>query len=185
MEAKQRFVGAYIDLTTKERINFLMEHFGYFEQYHHAYRESIEERIACILSYERKKRENLGVRIMSRNVISDITAQKAMELVDIGQSIDHGKVSVKMIPDKDEWEEIMEAIYEWKLMRSEHEILKRQLRMLKPTDYVIMHPYLMREKTKRQIAKELEIESGSVDKRIYRIRRLLVNRVIPYLENGK
>lgn len=182
MEAKQRFVGAYVDLTTKERINFLMEHFGHFEQYHHAYRESIEERISCILSYERKK-SNLGVRVMSRNTISDITAQKAMEMVDIGNSIDRGKVSAKMVPDKDEREEIMEAIYEWKLMRSEHEILKRQLRMLKPTDYGIMLPYLMREKTKRQIAKELEIERSSVDKRIYRIRRVLVDRVIPYLEN--
>lgn len=181
MRAKQRFVGSYVDLTTKERISFLMEHFGHFEQFHHAYKESIEERISCILSYERKKRGDLGVRVMSKNTISDITAQKAMELVDIGKSIDRGKVSSKMVQDKDERAEIMEAIFEWKLMRSEYEILKRQLRMLKPADYGIMHPYLMGEKSRKQIAKELEIERSSVDKRIYRIRKYLVEKMIPYI----
>lgn len=185
METKQRFVGIYMDLTTKERINFLLEHLSHFESYHQAYQESIEERISCIRCYERKKKGSLGVRVMSGNTISDITAQKAMEHLEIRESMNRGTVSSKMIRNKEEREEIVEAIYEWKLMRSEYEILLRQLQMLKPSDYEILYPYLMREKTKRQIAEELSIEKSSVEKRIFRIRKKFVDHVIPYFKEYK
>ena len=77
----------------------------------------------------------------------------------------------------------MGAVIHYRLpMRHEFEIFRQQLLMLKTSDYDILFPYINKEKSRKELAKELEIERGSIDKRIYRIRRILMDRMVSYLK---
>lgn len=182
MATKQKIVGFYCDRSIRERMNFIFENYRDFEQFHKAYRKSIEEKIFCIRNYERRKENHLGVRIMGGQTISDITAQKAIENLEISDNIAKGNIAGLQIQDEEDRKEIETAVLEWQLMRHEFEIFRQQLLMLKTSDYDILFPYINKEKSRKELAKELEIERGSIDKRIYRIRRILMDRMVSYLK---
>lgn len=77
------------------------------------------------------------------------------------------------------------AVKEWILLTREYEKLKNCIRMMKPEDKDLFLSYIKKEKTIDELSDELFLERGSVVKRLYRIRRGLMDQILPWLRDFK
>lgn len=77
MISKQKLFGYYMELSVKERVLYMLTNYKHRAYYEESQRQYIEGMIADIRAYERKRNDDLGIRIMSGGSMSDITSAAA------------------------------------------------------------------------------------------------------------
>lgn len=174
MSTEHKLFGSYLGLTAKQRIYHLLNNFHCRNYYEDGYRKYIEGSIADIRAYERNRKSELGVRVMSGNSISDITAERAYEALAISKAVSSGRISESLIKDKEDRRMILLAIEEWVTIRDDFNSLERALGMLAPKDHDLIMDYLSGKKSYRDIAGDFMIDYESARKRLQRIRGRIV-----------
>lgn len=66
-------------------------------------------------------------------------------------------------------------------MRSEFSLFEKHLKKLSRTNFLIAKAYLSREKGFEELCREYCVEPSSVKMRMYRIKKNLTERMIPFL----
>ena len=92
MNTEHKLFGFYLGLSVKQKILHLMKNYHYREYYVESYRQYIEGMIEDIIAYESNRKEDIGVRIMSGNGISDITLREAEKSIKISNIFITGHV---------------------------------------------------------------------------------------------
>ena len=90
-----------------------------------------------------------------------------------------------MFPDPYERTLISTAVYEWDLMKKEFGILSGFIDLMQYDERNIFVPYIQKEKGISDIATELNVEWDSANKKVYRIRKALVEEVLPWFDEYK
>ena len=125
MEAKQTFIGEYINKSPRERVFQLMDHYGEFESFRDKYKGCVVSLIVMMKEYNiRPGDDDLGVRVQTTSGTSHITESKAIERYTIEECFEKRKITKKMFPDPYERELISTAIFEYDLMEKEYRILE-------------------------------------------------------------
>ena len=170
MSTEHKLFGFYLGLSARQKIHHLMKNYLYREHYIESYRKYVEGMIKDISTYERSRKDDVGVRIMPGNNISDITARKAEEAVRISNIFITGHIGESLIKDKEDRQMAMLAVNEWMAIRDDYASLSRALLMLKPKDHELMMDFLNRKKNYYEIAEENMITLQSAKKKVQRIR---------------
>ncbi len=179
MSTKQKLFGFYLGLPARQRIHHLMRNYHCRDYYEEGYRKYIEGVIADIRSYERNRKADIGVRIMSGGSISDITASKAEEAVRISKAFTSGQINESLIKDIEDRRMISLAVNEWMTIREDYGSLNRVLWLLQPEDHDLIMDYLNKKKDYYDIADEYSIEFESAKKKLQRIRGRVVKMALP------
>lgn len=161
-------IGFYLSKSGKERIDYIYEHYADYDMISQNYRKILESLIAGTRVYERRKKNDLGVRIKGRNPLNDITSEMAIENLEIKEGIDRGGLPRGMIVDKIEEAKLNLGIYEMQVMKREYDIFNSAIMSLGGKEMPIFLSYIRREKSINDISREEGIEKESVVKRIYR-----------------
>ncbi len=186
MESKHNFIGSYLDKSPKERIYHLLDHYRDFDQYRDNYKDTVINLMVAMSEYNnRSKREDLGIRVQTSKGTSDITAAKAIERVALEECFEQMRVTKELFPNPDELGLISTAVYEWDLMGKEFDILAGFINLMRPDERNLFLPYIRREKRVAEIADELRLEWESANKRVYRIRKALLENVLPWFNEYK
>ena len=186
MEAKQAFIGEYVNKAPRDRISLLMEHFGDFGSFRDNYRECVINLMVMMREYNiRPGDDGLGVRVQTTSGTSKITESKAMDRYEIEECFNKKKIKKKMFPDPYEHGLISTALFEYDLMEKEYRILEGFIKLMKPDERSLLIPYIKRETRVGDIASELCIEMESASKRVYRIRKALLQKVLPWFKEYK
>ena len=169
-------IGFYLNRNPKERISYLYEHYSEYPHISASYQDMLQRRIAVIRSYERQRRDELGVRVMSGNPVSSITENMACENSEIADIVVSGYLPSGVIHDLEDQREIRLGLHEMQIMQREYEAFNAALMgNLDGEELGIFMSHIRREKTMEKMAKEFGVERDSVKKRIYRIKVKLVN----------
>ncbi len=182
MSTEHKLFGSYLGLTARQRIYHLLNNFHCRNYYEEGYRKYIEGTIADIRAYERNRKSELGVRVMSGNSISDITAEGAYEALAISKAVSSGRISESLIKDKEDRRMILLAIDEWVTIRDDCKSLERAINMLNPKDHELIMDYLSGKKSYRDIASDFMIDYESARKRLQRIRGRVVRLALSDFE---
>ena len=181
-EQKYTFIGNYVSKSASERLEQLIVSYKDFERDRGLYKERVIDLMVAMREYHIKpSEEDLGVRVQTTGGTSNITASKALERVTLEECFKSMKISKEMFPDPDEYRLISLAVYEWDLMGREFGILDQFIKGMKEKDRDILLPYMRKEKGPRDLAEELCLEYDSARKRVYRIRKALFNKVLPWM----
>ena len=186
MEPKQTFIGEYVNRSPKERLYRLMDLYKDFAAFLDDYKEFVIDLMVMMREYQLQPSDaDLGVRVQTSGATSNIPASKAEDRMILEECFEKRKIMKSMFPDPEELTLISTAVYEWDLMESEYKVLKGYINLMKPTDKSIFLPYIKGEKRIADIAEELCLEPGSANTRLYRIRKGLVNKVLPWFKEYK
>jgi Ran GTPase-activating protein (RanGAP) involved in mRNA processing and transport len=183
METKQSMIGQYCKNSTDKRFDYIYMNYKNFIGLIAGYREGLAFLISSQKAYNRKsKQENLGVRVQIVQGLSDLTANMAIENVMVKEQIDNCHISTELLIGVDDREEVALALFELQLMKQELQVFDFQLQTFREEDFMILSSYLNRNRSVRELADDMAIESESVNKRLYRLKRKLKERMIPFMK---
>ena len=183
METKQSIIGHYCKNSTDRRFDYIYMNYDNFTRQIEGYREGLAFLIASQKAYNRKNDYgDLGVRVQTSRGLSDLTADMAIENVIVKECIDKCEASDDLLMDVDDREEVALGLFELQLMKQELQVFDFQLQTFRKEDFKILSSYLNRNRSIREIAEELSIEPESVNKRLYRLKRKLKERIIPFMK---
>ena len=174
MNTEHKLFGFYLGLSVKQKILHLMKNYHYREYYVESYRQYIEGMIEDIIAYESNRKEDIGVRIMSGNNISDTTLRQAEKAIRIGNIFKTGHVGESLIKDKEDRRVATLAVMEWMTIRDDYAALNRALMMLRPEDNELIMDFLNKKKSYYDIADEGMLTYSAAKKKLQRIRRKVV-----------
>ena len=182
---KHDVIGLYVTLSGPKRIDFLISHYPDFDKYIASYKEYVKDTMLDILSSNRSSATELGVRVQTSGGNQDTTFSLAEGRLAIDKCFDTVRASRKMFPDADDYELVSMGLYEWERLQREFSKLNATINMiLNEEEQKIIKAYFRHDKRLHDLAQDLCIEMESANKRVYRIRKKLVNSIGPWFEEN-
>lgn len=169
----QRIVGKYYKMPPQERINQLIDDYDCFPDMIDVYERDIYEWILGGISKARQDAiGDLGVRIQNGNNVASPTASVAeiKQRTDAAMKMGFLDASFKDLIDFDE---INRGMREIALMKREFGRFSDRLKLIHKGNRTFFELYLKKHKnrTRDELATELEMTRDALDKRIYRLRK--------------
>ena len=183
METKQNSIGFYCELNVEKRMDYIYKNYSNYGNIIESYRQGLIFMIHNQKIYNR--RQGIGellIRIQSGTMNKSLTEDQAIENVIIKECVDEKKITDALLADVDNPEKIKLGIFELDLMKREYDLFSCQIKLLDSDDCEILYSYLKRKKDIYDIAKDLIIEPESVHKRLYRLKKKLINLVKPFVQ---
>ena len=143
--ARRNIVDRYIRATVEKRVEIILDNYATFNRILDGYEKSLSIVIRNERDFNRKKQlGDSGIRVQTSN-ISDITAQTAIENVEIQEAIHDGdwRTATKGSDNIFEHRLEIETIGQ---MRDDYDIVTGQLSALLKEEYDFYLPYINREK---------------------------------------
>ena len=179
--ARRNIVDRYSRATVEKRFGIILDNYATFNRILDGYEKSLSIVIRNERDFNRKKQlGDSGIRVQTSN-ISDITAQTAIENVEIQEAIHDGdwrtatKGSDNIFKHRLEIETIGQ-------MRDDYDIVTGQLSALLKEEYDFYLPYINREKNCFEIAEEQGLSPEAVRMRLYRYRLIVKESALPFME---
>ena len=136
-------------------------------------------------AYNRKQsRGDLGVRVQTSGMHSDITADTAINNVITKEAIIACDFSGDVLEGVDRGEEFQRDAYTLRSMRADFELFNRQLCILSGNESRIFRGYLSGEKDIGDIAEEEGIQYESAAQRVRRIKLKVRGQMVGFLEGN-
>ncbi len=180
------FIGEYLKKSPKKRIYELIGHFDDFDDYRERYKEYTVNLMVMMREHrERSAEADTWVKVQTFGDMSDQTFDAVSERLTLEQNFVNRKISRKMFPDLYEYRLVSTAAFEWNLMEKEYRILRSFVDLMKPSDRGLLIPYIRKEKEIADIAAELCVEHESANKKVYRIRKALLDNMLPWFKEYK
>lgn len=137
------------------------------------------------MEYSRKSKNDTGICIQNTGKKSSVVESIVENKISVEDCFDTNKISKDLYADPSDLILFSTAVKEWILLTREYEKLNNCIRMMKPEDKDLFLSYIKKEKTIDELSDELFLERGSVVKRLYRIRRGLMDQILPWLREFK
>ena len=179
------FIGEYLGREPKGRILFLLDHYREFPEFLNLYRENAIRLMTAMREYERKSKASIGMSVSNSGKKSSPTEAMAMEKIEVEDCFDQRKITGEVIRDPGELKLISTAVHEWVLMNKDYELLGGFMDMMKPEDRDLFISYISRKKRIADIAEEYCLAWESANKKMYRIRKALIDRMLPWMNDYK
>ena len=179
--ARRNIVDRYSRATVEKRVEIILDNYATFNRILDGYEKSLSIVIRNERDFNRKKRlGDSGIRVQTSN-ISDITAQTAIENVEIQEAIHDGdwRTATKGSDNIFEHRLEIETISQ---MRDDYDIMTGQLSALLKEEYDFYLPYINREKNCFEIAEEQGLSPEAVRMRLYRYRLIVKESALPFME---
>lgn len=179
--ARRNIVDRYIRATVEKRVEVILDNYATFNRILDGYEKSLSIVIRNERDFNRKKQlGDSGIRVQTSN-ISDITAQTAIENVEIQEAIHDGdwRTATKGSDNIFEHRLEIETIGQ---MRDDYDIVTGQLSALLKEEYDFYLPYINREKNCFEIAEEQGLSPEAVRMRLYRYRLIVKESALPFME---
>ena len=179
--ARRNIVDRYSRATVEKRVGIILDNYATFNRILDGYEKSLSIVIRNERDFNRKKQlGDSGIRVQTSN-ISDITAQTAIENVEIQEAIHDGdwRTATKGSDNIFEHRLEIETIGQ---MRDDYDIVTGQLSALLKEEYDFYLPYINREKNCFEIAEEQGLSPEAVRMRLYRYRLIVKESALPFME---
>lgn len=179
--ARRNIVDRYSRATVEKRVEIILDNYATFNRILDGYEKSLSIVIRNERDFNRKKQlGDSGIRVQTSN-ISDITAQTAIENVEIQEAIHDGdwRTATKGSDNIFEHRLEIETISQ---MRDDYDIVTGQLSVLLKEEYDFYLPYINREKNCFEIAEEQGLSPEAVRMRLYRYRLIVKESALPFME---
>lgn len=179
--ARRNIVDRYSRATVEKRVEIILDNYATFNRILDGYEKSLSIVIRNERDFNRKKQlGDSGIRVQTSN-ISDITAQTAIENVEIQEAIHDGdwRTATKGSDNIFEHRLEIETISQ---MRDDYDIVTGQLSALLKEEYDFYLPYINREKNCFEIAEEQGLSPEAVRMRLYRYRLIVKESALPFME---
>ena len=179
--ARRNIVDRYSRATVEKRVEIILDNYATFNRILDGYEKSLSIVIRNERDFNRKKQlGDSGIRVQTSN-ISDITAQTAIENVEIQEAIHDGdwRTATKGSDNIFEHRLEIETISQ---MRDDYDIVTGQLSVLLKEEYDLYLPYISREKNCFEIAEEQGLSPEAVRMRLYRYRLIVKESALPFME---
>lgn len=178
--AKHDIVGNYIGMTAQKRIEFIYKNYRDLDYLKESYRDFAVETIAFLKQQENSCDDDLGVRVQTSFNTGSITERMAFENIMIKEMLDKNYVPNEFMDKEENQEFVNLVVFEWNIMRSEFSLFEKHLKTLSRANFLIAKAYLSREKGFEELGREYCVEPNSVKMRMYRIKKNLTKRMIPF-----
>ena len=182
MKSEAISIDRYTGSEPEEKFDFIYENFAIIQEMIKDYREDLITEVIEQKSYNRRSASgDLGVRIQISMGIGNPTQNQAIDHLTIGQAIDEGFLDDDFFEDTDNRYELIRKVDCYHRVRSDVDTFTSKLGTMDPKDQRILRPYLMRQKTMDDLTEDMGIEYRSAIKRVYRIKKRLIEKVEPKL----
>lgn len=147
------------------------------------YRDDIIKDVMDQKAYNRRSANgDLGVRVqISMGISSNPTQNESINHWTIEEAIDKGILDEDFFEDTDDRYELIRRIDCYHAIHRDAGIFKSKLGSMDLRDQRILKPYLMRQKTMEDLTEDMGIDYRSAIKRVYRIKKKLIEKVEPKL----
>ncbi len=179
---EEQLVEAYGKGDPKQRFTLIYKNYEVFLKLIDSFETGLFNRILYEREYNRREKNggDLGVRIQTSS-LSNPTAKKAMEELKIREAIRECDLSGDILEDTDEPEKHERDIRMIKMMRREYKVFNESLKSLSEKEYRITYKYIHKEQKLEKIAEEEELAYQSIKNLIAETRKMLAEKIIPFL----
>ena len=185
MESEAINIDKYLGCDEDKKFDFLFDNYSILKPIIKDYKEDlISDVVDMKASNRRRENGELGVRIQVSIKPGGPTERQAMAELMIEKAIDEGYLDDTFFEYTDDQEDLIRRVTLYHTVSADYETFRIKLNTLTPEDQQVLKPYLLKQKTMDQIAKEMGIEYRSAVMRIYRIRKRLCEKVSPRLRKG-
>ena len=183
MAAKASIIKNYAKADAAGKVDIICKNYSNFIGIVDGYTEGLCYMIENEKAYNRKQsRGDLGVRVQTSGMHSDITADTAINNVITKEAIIACDFSGDVLEGVDRGEEFQRDAYTLRSMRADFELFNRQLSILSGNESRIFRGYLSGEKDIGDIAEEEGIQYESAAQKVRRAKVKIKVQMIGFLE---
>lgn len=183
MVAKASIIKNYAMADAAGKVDIICKNYSNFIGIVDGYTEGLRYMIENEKSYNRRQsRGDLGVRVQTSGIHSDITAEMAINNVITREAIVACDFSGNVLEGVDRGDEFQKDAYTLRSMRADYELFNRQLCILGRNELRIFRDYLSGEKDIGAIAEEEGIQYESAAQRVRRAKVKIKVQMIGFLE---
>ena len=183
MVAKASIIKNYAKADAAGKVDIICKNYSNFIGIVDGYTEGLCYMIENEKAYNRKQsRGDLGVRVQTSGVHSDITADTAISNVITRDAIIACDFSGDVLAGVDRGEKYQKDAYTLRRMRADYELFNQQLCILGRNELRIFRGYLSGEKDIGEIAEEEGIQYESAAQRVRRAKVKIKVQMVGFLE---
>ena len=183
MVAKASIIKNYAKADAAGKVDIICKNYSNFIGIVDGYTEGLCYMIENEKAYNRKQsRGDLGVRVQTSGVHSDVTADTAISNVITKDAIIACDFSGDVLEGVDRGEEFQRDAYTLRCMRADFALFNRQLGILSGNELRIFKGYLSGEKDIGDIAEEEGIQYESAAQKVRRAKVKIKVQMIGFLE---
>ena len=183
MVAKASIIKNYAKADAAGKVDIICKNYSNFIGIVDGYTEGLCYMIENEKAYNRKQsRGDLGVRVQTSGVHSDVTADTAISNVITKDEIIACDFSGDVLEGVDRGEEFQQDAYTLRCMRADFALFNRQLGILSGNELRIFKGYLSGEKDIGDIAEEEGIQYESAAQKVRRAKVKIKVQMIGFLE---
>ena len=183
MVAKASIIKNYAKADAAGKVDIICKNYSNFIGIVDGYTEGLCYMIENEKAYNRmQNRGDLGVRVQSSGMQSDITANTAINNAITKEAIIACDFSGDVLEGVDRGEEFQRDAYTLRCMRADFELFNRQLAILSGNELRIFRGYLSGEKDIGDIAEEEGIQYESAAQKVRRAKVKIKIQMIEFLE---
>lgn len=182
MKSEAISIDRYTGGQPAEQFDFIYENFAVIHEMIRDYREDIIKEVLDQKAYNRRSTNgDLGVRVQISMGISNPTQNEAINHWTIEEAIEKGILDEDFFEDTDDRYELIRKVDCYHAIHKDAETFQSKLVSMDLRDQRILKPYLMRQKTMEDLTADMGIDYRSAIKRVYRIKKKLIEKVEPKL----
>lgn len=182
MKSEAISIDRYAGGQPAKQFDFIYENFSVIQEMIRDFREDIIQEVIDQKTYNRRSSNgDLGVRVQISMGISNSTQNQAINHWNIEEAIDKGILDEDFFEDTDNKHELIRKIDCYHAIHRDVDIFRSKLVSMDPRDQKILKPYLLRQKTMDDLTEDMGIDYRSAIKRVYRIKKKLIEKVEPRL----
>ena len=183
MVAKASIVKIYAKADTAGKVDIICKNYPNFLGIVDGYTEGLRYMIENEKAYNRRQGHgDLGIRVQTSGLYSDITADSAINNVITREAIIACDFSGDVLDGVDRSEEFKKDAFVLREMRADYELFNRQLSILGRDESRIFLGYLTGEKAIGDIAAEEGIQYESAAQRVRRAKVKIKIQMVGFLE---
>ncbi len=168
-----------------KRIHIIFYNLPKFRQIMTFYKNVLIRDVIEQTEYNRKQNHSdLGVRVQSGGVHSDVTAKMAITRATITDMIENGNFSEDILDYVDDRIDITNRVVIYLQMKDEYEIVNEYVSGLYGKEKKLIDTYLSRDYCATDVATEFGVEVGSLYVRLNRIMHKMQDQIEPLFQRN-
>ena len=183
MVAKASIIENYVKADATGKVDIICKNYSNFIGIVDGYTEGLRYMIESEKAFNRKQnRGDLGVRVQTSGIHSDITADTAISNVITRDAVIACDFSGDVLEGVDRSEKYQRDAYTLRRMRADFELFNQQLSILGRNELRIFRGYLSGEKDIGEIAEEEGIQYESAAQKVRRAKVKIKLQMVGFLE---
>ena len=179
---RKGYVEHYTEADLNNRIHFLFSHNREAKKLLAGYQEELVLYLSNqMVAYGRREKEGLGVRVQEWGTISDPTARLAMLEMEMQTYVEKGQLPAQILRKLPDIEFIEKRMFDLVIMKNEFSLFASVAGRLKKEDRSFLELYERTGKDLYKVAEELQIAPESAERRLYRVKKHIAERMKPYM----